>query len=190
LFSFALALGFCSLCLTMSGCAGNKITVTNLPPNVTQQQVQDWVSAANDLKQAQQLTHSLQGTVLALRPLTDADGKPVLPTEVYARAVRFCALLSAAEIRFGQFLQTVPAKDFSASTKAAALNFTNDILGLIQQLNSSGITYIKNPGTLATINNFIAEIRAIITVIQNFTTAALRQTIPLWGGGEIADVHP
>ena len=174
----------------LPGCAGRKITVTNLPPNVTQAQVQDWVSAANDLKQAQQITHNLQRAVMALRIATDADGKPVLPTSVYAKALQITARLSVAEIKFGRFLQGVPAKDFSASTKTAALNFTNDILGLIQELNSSGITYIKNPGTLATINNFIAEIRAIIVVIQNFTSAALRQTIPLWGGGEIVDVHP
>lgn len=182
---FSLVLAF-----TLTGCAGRKITVTNLPPNVTQQQVQDWVSASNNLKQAQAITHNLQGTIIALHFTVGKDGKAILPNAVYTAALQITAKLSATEIRFGRFLEQVPAKDFSASTKTAALNFTNDILGLVQELNSSGITGIKNPSSLATINNFLAEIRAIITAIRNFTSAALRQTIPLWGGGEIVSVHP
>ena len=62
------------------------------------------------------------------------------------------------------FLQTVP-NSWPTSTKTQIATYMSGISAALQQLNTQGVTGIKNSNSLNNVNTFISEITSSVTII-------------------------
>lgn len=152
--------------LAFTGCAA-KTTVTNLPANVTNAQVNNWINATADDQQAYTLTSGMLQTVVALNHMTP----PVIPsTTVYPATLTGIGRAIQAEVALAQFLKTVP-NNWSSSTTVKVNAYTQQILAQLAAANSTGILNVKNPNTGAAISDTITNIIKLINTIQQLASA-------------------
>lgn len=139
-------------------CSAQK-TVTNLPPGVTQTQVQQWDSAVQDLQKISQLTTTLRQTVIALNKSgVIPDGK------VYVAILTSLGKIDQAQIDASTFLQAQP-KNWGASTQTKV---QNDVALIQQELNTilqQQLAGIKDAGAQQQVSSLISEIAGAANLI-------------------------
>jgi len=149
----------------LAGCAIHT-TVTNLPPGVTQQQVNNWQNASNDLSKAQSFTH------VALVSVTTFNKNGVFPdSPAYAATLENIGRAEQVEIAAAQFLKTVP-NDWSMSVKNQIAGYTANILMQLQAANTSGATGVKNLNTAKQLNQLIGNAIQVMQLVQKLSTGA------------------
>jgi hypothetical protein len=149
----------------MLGCAARQSSITNLPPGVTQAQVTTWDSAVANLDKIAAANSSLRQAVIQLHSTNDLNGNPIFPSgPAYITTLTMIGKIDQTENAATVFLNTVP-NAWPASTKAQIGLYMNDISSAIQQLNSQGVTGIKNPSSLTQINQTIANIVNLTNII-------------------------
>jgi hypothetical protein len=161
-----LAVAVLAFSLVFSGCAARVNHITNLPPGVSEQSVKNWYSAVGAMKKIRDIDHSLYLTVTSLR-----DNKVWTDDASYTVALTSVGRLEATEIEANQFLESVP-NDWSQPTQLKMQNYMNAISAAIQDLNTGGVTGIKDAGTLASVNNSIKSITVSVSLILSLFTLA------------------
>jgi hypothetical protein len=151
--------------LLMTGCAARQTSITNLPPGVTQAQVQSWDTAVSNLDKIATANSSIRQAVIQLHNTMDSSGNPIFPSgPAYVTTLDMIGKIDQTENAAATFLNTVP-NSWPASTKTTIANYMGAISTSLEQLNTQGVTGIKNPSSLTNINTLIADITASVTII-------------------------
>jgi len=151
--------------LFLGGCAPRLTHVTNTPTGVTEQQVMNWYSAVGTVTATSDITVKLH------QAWTNVHAMPIgITDDVYVKGLQVLGKMDQLNIQTAQFLQTVP-KDWSVSTQQRMQDYGNQILSQIELLNTNGVTNIKNPQSLATINGFIEDAKAGINLLFTLITS-------------------
>ena len=148
------------LCLvvSLSGCAA-KTNVTNLPPGVTQSQVQAWNTAVTNLNLIASTVSTARQTVISL------NQSGIFPSGAeYNTTLQVLGKIDTLEISAAAILEQTP-QNFSATTKQQVQALVTQISQQLLTLNASGVTGIKNPTSLQTVNNLIAGITSAVALI-------------------------
>jgi nitrous oxide reductase accessory protein NosL len=154
---YLLALALSAALLT--GCAARQSTITNLPVGVTQAQVQGWDSAVANLNKIAVANSGLRQAVIGLHNTN------VFPSgSAYITTLTIIGKIDQIENAGTVYLQGVP-KDWSVPTQTKIKDYMQQISALLQQLNSQGITGIKNASSQQQINTLISEITSSVTLI-------------------------
>jgi len=154
-----------ALALSLGGCAARQSTVTNLPPGVTQAQVQSWDSAVANLNKIATANSALRQAVIQLHNTNDANGNAIFPSgQAYVTTLTLIGQIDQTENAASVFLQTVP-NSWPTSTKTQIATYMSGISAALQQLNTQGVTGIKNSNSLNNVNTFISEITSSVTII-------------------------
>jgi hypothetical protein len=154
------------LVLALTGCAARQKTVTGLPAGVTQAQVQSWDTAVANL-------HKIAATVSAARQAVIGLNKQGTFPDGPAYVVTLQSLGKIDEVEQSSvaYLDTVP-QNWSSSIAATIQANMQTISGLIQAINSQGLTGIKDPNSLSQINTFISEITGFANIILSLATGS------------------
>lgn len=140
------------------GCGPRVKSVTALPPGVTQQQAQAWDTAVANLDKIATSTAAIRQALTA----THTDG--AFPDAAYGHALTVLGQIDNAQLSAVKVLNQTP-KNFTADTKTQVVNYTDSIAAALQDLTSTGATGIKNPTSLQTVNNLLAETTAAVNLI-------------------------
>ncbi len=150
------------LALSMASCAARVKTVTNLPTNVTQKQAQDYDAAVASVDRISVVTTSLRTGLIQL----NRDG--IFPDgPEYAAAVTAVGKVDQLQISAATFLKSTTPDKFDASAKVRLGQYMSQISTEIQNINSAGLTGIKNPNSLNTINNLIGQVTGLVNLVLN-----------------------
>lgn len=163
------ALPILLLAVMLGGCPAHN-TVTKLPPNVTQQQVNDWTGAVNTLQKAQGITHQAWEGTLGLH-----NSGVLKDTAPYKTAIQAEGRAEQLEIELATFLKTVP-NDWSQPTKARIATYTTQILAQLAIANAQGILGVKDPVTGQLVSQLISN---SVTLVQNIQAAVAAFTSEL-----------
>jgi hypothetical protein len=147
----------------LAGCAARVKNVTNLPQGVTQQQAQSWDTAVANLHKIASAVSTFRQTLTALHG-AQYDGKPVLSDEYYSEGLRMIGNVDRLELSAEIVLRQSP-QNFSDTTKQKVVLYVQEISTELNQLNAAGATGIKNPKSLQQINNLLAELSGIVSLI-------------------------
>ena len=152
--------------LLFSGCAGRQKTVTNLPPGVTQAQVNSWDSAVANLNKMAVSVSAVRQLVISLNKQgTFPDGAP------YAVTLRSIGQINQLEIASVDYLKTVP-NSWSTTTATTIKANMDTILAQIQTLNAEGVTGIKDQNSLTQVNTLITEITSLTNIVLSLATGS------------------
>lgn len=158
-----------SIGFVTSSC-GKKIKVTNVPVGVPEQRVVNWFAAVGALEDATSVTDAAKTAVIQLNKTVGPDGNPILPDgSAYAGILTSVGKALQLEGEAARFLKTVP-KTWDESTQTKLLSWIDPILAELQNINTLGVTGIKNPQSLQRINGFITQIRMSIQLIRGLIT--------------------
>lgn len=165
-FVFLARLTFVALYLTaLTGCAARQSTITNLPAGVSQAEVQSWDSAVANLNKIAIATTNLRQAVIQLHGSLDANGQSAFPSgPAYISTLEVIGKIDQIENSASVFLGGVP-NNWTQGTKQQVTSYVSQISALIQQLNSEGVTAIKNANSQNQVNVFIKEITSAVTII-------------------------
>jgi hypothetical protein len=153
------------LAVALTGCAARQSSITNVPPGVTQAQVQAWDTAVANLHKITVANSTLRQTVISLHSTTDANGNAVFPNgAAYVATLTMIGKIAQTENAAATFLQGVP-NSWPASTKAQIAAYMNDIAQTVQTLNTEGVTGITNTASQKQVNTLISEITSSVTII-------------------------
>lgn len=167
-----------SLGFVTSSC-GNKIKVTNVPVGVPEQEVVNWFAAVGALEDATFVTDAVKTAVIQLNKTVGPDGNPILPDgPAYAGILTSIGKALQLEGEAARFLKTVP-KTWDESTQKQLLSWIDPILAELQNINTLGVTGIKNPQSLQRINEFITQIRMSIQLIKGLITIVTSHELKL-----------
>lgn len=149
-----------ALAVCLAGCAARTKTVTDLPPGVTQQQVQAWDTAVANLDKLSQAVTTVRVTLM------DLNKQGIFPDGPhYVTALQIVGKIDQLQISAASVLQQSP-QNFNASTKTQVASYLTQISQQLVLLNNEGTTGIKNASSLQTVNNLIAQIPALIALIM------------------------
>lgn len=147
------------------GCAARQSTITNLPPGVTQAQVQEWDSAIAQLHNIAIANSNLRQAVIRLHATANANGNPVLPSgQIYVDLLTAVGKVDQAENAASAFLATVP-NNWNQPIKAQVAGYTAAISQALQTLTSEGTLAVKGTAQQNQVNQFIGNIAAAIQII-------------------------
>ncbi len=152
------------LALALAGCASHN-TVTNLPPGVSQVQVNNWKSAADNLKMAQDGSHAALEAALNLHnsgAIKDSPG--------YGIAITAIGRADQLEIEAAAFLKSVP-NDWSQPTKQKLASYTTQILMQLASANETGVLGVKNPANGKVVSDMIADAMKVMQLVQVLTAS-------------------
>jgi len=153
LFGFLLAVS-CGL----SACAARVKNVTNLPPGVTQAQVQAWDSEVATLGKIATATSSLRQAVISLEK---AGAFP--DTVAYVKALQSVAKIDQLELAASAYLKQQP-EYFGVPQKAKVQGILNDIGSQIQGLNLQTLVNIKNPDHQKQLSAVVGELTNLVSI--------------------------
>jgi hypothetical protein len=157
--SFVLALMLATQPLMLGGCAARVSHVTNLPVGVSEQAVKNWYSATGAVKTIATQNAAAFTAVKELRTIG------VFPNdEAYEYTVIALGRIAQINEDAVQFLQSVP-NDWSKNTQQKMAAYMNEISGLLQKLNAQGVTGIKNPDSLTSVNKLIALVTESVSLV-------------------------
>lgn len=159
----ALSSCLCIALLFMNACGPKKpVTVTNLPPGVSQQAVQNWLTATQKLDEAVSITHTVKQSIIAAR---DAGGFP--DNVAYGKALRLVGKALQVEGAGADALKKQP-NAWSTSVTTQVSGYVNEALTALTDLTTTGAVGIKNPSTqqqvLALIGNSATILRLILSL--------------------------
>jgi hypothetical protein len=168
-FIFVLPFYLCGIFVALTGgCAARTTTVTNLPPNVTQTEVQRWDSAVANLDKIAQTVSTLRQLTQALcsATVTTPSGTgPVLATGTCDLLLTDIGKIDQAEIAAAGVLQAVP-NTWGASTTSQIAQYTQIITAALSDITANGLAGIKNPTAVAQVQSFLATISGAVTIIE------------------------
>lgn len=155
-----------ALCVAMAGagCAA-KNTYTNLPPNVTNAQVNAWVSANDDLVALTSVTDGATKAVIAAHNASGPNGSIFPDGPAYVATLNALGRVIQLKIQAEEFLQAVP-NDFGQPVATQIATFATQIasqLSTAQGMAASGIT---DPTTSAGVVKAITGVVSIVAQIQ------------------------
>jgi hypothetical protein len=163
-----LAIAALGCVLIFTGCAARTTTVTNLPANVTQTEVQRWDSAVANLDKIAQTVSTLRQLTQALcsaTVTTSAGTSPVLATGTCDLLLADIGKIDQAEIAAAGVLQAVP-NTWGASTTSQIAQYTQIITAALADITANGLAGIKNPTAVAQVQNFLTTISGAVAIIE------------------------
>jgi hypothetical protein len=159
--------------LTLSGCAARQKTVTNLPPGVTQTQVQNWDSAVANLDKIAQTVSTLRQAVITLNQttVTDASGThKILPDgSPYITTLTAIGKIDQAEIDASNFLKAQP-QNWGVDAQTKVKNEMAIIQQEIAAINAQGLTGIRNAGAQQQVQQLVNNLSSLAALILSLTT--------------------
>jgi hypothetical protein len=162
--SLAFLFGAGVLAFMLLSCAAQK-TVTNLPPGVTQTQVQQWDSAVQDLDKIAQVTTTLRQTVIAL------NKQGVIPDgKVYGEMLTAIGKIDQAQISASSLLRAYP-QTWTPGLAAQIQQYVNIISAQLTSITQSGLAGIKDTNSQKQVTALIAEITAAVNLVLSLTTS-------------------
>lgn len=148
--------------VSLAGCAARVKNVTNLPPGVTLSEAQEWDSAVAQLQRISSVVTTTQTEIIALHKQGVFPDGPAYVTTLTSLGKIDQIRISAANV-----LKQAPG-NFPDSTRGQIKDFMGQISAEIANLNTAGVTGIKNPTSLQRISAFIGEISSAVTLILSF----------------------
>jgi hypothetical protein len=154
-----------ALALALMGCAARQTTITNLPPGVTQAQVQSWDSAVANLHNIAIANDDFRIAIIQLHGMVNASGQPIIPSgQVYVDLLTASGKIAQAENAASVYLNGVP-QNWNQTIAMQVGAYTAQISIALQTLNSEGIAAVKNASNAAQINGFISNITSAVQII-------------------------
>lgn len=158
--------------LSLAGCASRVANVTSLPAGVTVQEAKRWDAAVADLHKIALTTSFLRqalidvcGSQSAVIPASSGQTpQPACDRTAYGLALQTVGKIDELQLSAGQALRQQP-QHWGVSNKVVIAQYAQEILGQIQQLNSAGLTGIKNPASLKKINGLVAELQGAAKLV-------------------------
>jgi hypothetical protein len=144
------------------GCASRVKNVTNLPPGVTQAEVQNWDKEIAALHKMATITSSLRQGVIGLEK---ANAFP--DTVAYVNALRAIAKIDQLELAASDYLKQQP-EYFGQPQKDKVKGILGDIAAEIQTLNVQSLAGIKNQDTAKEVNTLATELSATLNLALSF----------------------
>jgi hypothetical protein len=145
-------------------CSAQK-QITNLPPGVTQQQVQNWDTAVQTLDKIAVSTSTLRQAIVALHQngvITDA--------QVYGKILTSLGMIDDAQIDAANFLKAQP-DNWGSSMQTKVKNDLALISAELQAITQQQLLGIKNAGAQQQIQQIVAEITSGVSLILSLVTA-------------------
>src|SRR5882724_8622847 len=127
----------CIVLLFMNACTKNPVTVTNLPPGVSQAAVNNWLSASTRLDQAFSITHTALSSCIAAR-----NGGLWTDNESYAAALKAIGKALQLEGAAADALKQQP-NAWSASLTTSVSGYVNEALTALRDVTNAGTIGIK-----------------------------------------------
>jgi hypothetical protein len=151
------------LCFTASlllfSCAARQKNITNLPPGVTQTQVQNWDTAVANLDKISTITTALRQAVIGLRTqgvITD--------DKVYAAILTSLGKVTLLQVDAANFLKAQP-NNWGADTQTKVKNDLALIQAELNAITQQQLAGIKNPSAQQQVQQLIAEIGSAAALI-------------------------
>lgn len=146
------------LACALSGCPARVKNITNLPPGVTQAQVQAWDSEVATLGKIATATSALRQAVISL------EKQNAFPdTVAYVKALQAVAKIDQAELAASAYLKEQP-QYFGVPQKAKVQGLLNDIGAQIQGLNLQTLVGIKNPEHQKQLSAVVADLTNVVNI--------------------------
>lgn len=147
------------LVMSLSGCAARQKTITNLPAGVTMAQAQDWDAAVAKLHEIASVTSTVRSTVISL------NHQGLFPdSNAYATTLTIIGKVDQLQLAASAILKQTPGI-FTDSTRAQVKDYLQQISQQLVQLNTEGLTGIKNASNQQKVVALVAEITAAVTLI-------------------------
>lgn len=154
-----IVLGVVGGIMILTGCAARVKTVTDLPAGVTQTQAQQWDTAVANLHKIATVTSTLRTSVIALNKAgTFPDGA------AYATALQTIQKIDQIQLAASAVLRQAP-QNFDAPTKTKIADYMQQISAQIATLNTQGVTGIKDPAGVQSINSMINDLSAAASLV-------------------------
>lgn len=138
--------------LSLVGCAVRVTHVTNLPPGVSEQEVKNWYTATGTLHKIADVTHAVQEAVISFNHAGVFPDGPA-----YVATLQDLGKIKILQEDSAKYLATVP-QTFGQPTKDKLKSNMTAISALIQDMNTRGITGIKNADSAKSINAQISQL--------------------------------
>jgi len=145
--------------VSLSGCAARVKNVTNLPPGVTLQQVQNWDKAVQTLSQISTLTTTARTSIIELHTVGLLKDGPT-----YVTALEVIGKVDQLQLSASAVLKQSP-NNFSDTVKMQVQDYMRQIGAQLIALNQNGVTGIKNPNTQTQVADLIGQITALTALI-------------------------
>ncbi len=150
--------------LLLFGCASRVKNVTNLPPGVTQAEVQAWDSEVAALHKVASITTSVRQGVIAL------ENAGVFPdTVAYVNTLRAIANIDQLEQNASNYLRQ-NQKTFGLPQQAHVRAMLNAIAGEVKSMNDTGLAGIKNADKRKDVDALITELTAAMNLALSFAS--------------------
>lgn len=149
------------LCVAVSltGCAARVKNVTNLPPGVTLTEAQDWDSAVANLQRINAVVTDARTEVIALHTSGVFPDSPA-----YVATLTSLGKIDQIQISAANVLKQAPG-NFTDSTRGQIKDYMSQISAEVLNLNTAGVTGIKNPTNLQNVSKVIGEISTVVSLI-------------------------
>jgi hypothetical protein len=137
-----------------SGCQKH-ITVTGLPPGVTQVQVTNWYAAEGALQQIAQTNSALRQAVIGVHGIPNT---PLPDGKLYVGILQSVGKIDQAQVAAANFLNTVP-NSWGTGTASQIGSWATGILDAINSMVTSGAVNVKNPNSQLQLSDLIATLK-------------------------------
>jgi hypothetical protein len=145
--------------LLLAGCAARAKNVTNLPAGVTEQQAQNWDAAVADLDRIAQSVSAVRLAVLAVR------GAGAFPDDkAYGITITALARVDQVELAAANLLKQQP-QSFGQPVQQQLAIYMNLITQQLSDLNTAGVTGIKDPQSLQQINGLLSDLANSVKIV-------------------------
>jgi hypothetical protein len=149
----------------ISGCNKNPTTVTNLPPNVTSNQVTTWANATNYTSQLQTGLHAIVTATIKLNAAGVIKDGPGYTTALNAEGRAEQIIIEDAT-----FLKNVP-NTWTLSISARINADMQQVNTQLQLALSTGVLNFKDPTTGQTIAQLVSNGIQIVLLIEQVAAA-------------------
>ncbi len=151
------------LAIALNGCGARVAHVTNLPAGVTEQQAKNYDAAVANLHKIALITSTARQTIINLRNQGITD-------DAYLRlTLPLIAKIDEAELAASAYLRDAP-EYFAEPQKQRIRDIFANVLAQIEQLNSAGVTGIKNPDSLKQVNGLLTELAGVVNLVLSLTS--------------------
>jgi hypothetical protein len=154
------------VCAFFVSACNRPVTVTGLPPGVSNAEVNNWISAVSDLDKAYAITNAIQKSVIALNKTPLPNGGTVFPDgTIYVAFLQGIGHAYVLENQAAVFLKTVP-NDFGQPVKTKLGDFTTQILTALQNSAAQAAFGIKDSTSAQLIAQSFASAIATINLVR------------------------
>lgn len=166
------------------GCAAsNKVTVTNLPPGVSNQAVVNWIDATSDLDKAFAVTHAVKQSVIGIR---NAGGWT--DDASYAAALNGIGKALQLEIAGADALKQQP-NNWAASVTTQVAGYATEAATALQDVISAGTIGVKNTTVQGQLLASLQSGLAVLKLVLSLTSQPVAQISPRTFGHHMEATH-